>query len=182
MYTSLESNTWKTSLFKCDCESCFVSYIAPCHVYAKLRNSNYAYYCFVYASLWVFMQTVYSCIYFVEVNLCPTNQVNYCFGLNEFNCSQSYMIVDNIPSSCSYHYDANVCIYGKEECITYYTYNHTQPMLMMFLMVGYLSLCFLHFNLRNQIKEQHKIDEDSTACCANTCCSTCGLAQMYREV
>ena len=43
MYTLLK--TWKTPLCYCDCESCFVSYMLPCHVYAKLKQGNYTMNC-----------------------------------------------------------------------------------------------------------------------------------------
>lgn len=182
MYTSLESNTWKTTLFDCNCESCFVSYIAPCHVYAKLRNGNYAYHCFAYASLWWFIQVLYSWMYYIETNVCPSVKVDYCIGLEESDCNQSYMLVNNIPSACSYHTDGDLCVYNTNECITHRTYNHTQTFLFLFSFFAYVSLWLLHFRLRNQIKEQNKIQDDPMGCLAVTCCSTCGLAQAYREV
>jgi hypothetical protein len=182
MYTSLESNKWKTPLLECHCESCFISYIAPCHVYAKLRNGNYAYHCCMYASLWVCMQLVYSWMWFIQDNVCPSNKVDYCFGLSENNCSQSYTLINDVPSLCTFYPEANICVYSSQQCITYHTYNHAQPMLFMFSLITYLSLCLLHVKLRNQIKEQNKIQEDPLACCATMCCSTCGLAQIYREV
>jgi hypothetical protein len=182
MYTALQPNTWKTSLFYCDCESCFISYIAPCHVYAKLRNGHYAYHCFMYAILWVSLQLIYSFMVFVQVNECPANEVNFCFGLSQQNCSQSYMRINNEPFPCSYHTDADVCIYNTQDCITYKKYEHTQTFLWMFSVISYLSIWLLHLKLRNQIKEQEKIYEDPCACLATTCCSTCGLAQVYREV
>jgi hypothetical protein len=182
MYTVLETNSWKTSLLDCDCESCFVSYVAPCHVYAKLRNGNYAYHCFVYASIWWFIQMIYSWMYYINKNVCPINKVDYCILLDENTCNQSYMVVNNIPSSCTFHKDANICTYNTYECITHHTYNHTKLFLFMFSFMSYLSLWLLHFKLRKQIKESNKIYDDKCSCVANTCCSTCGLAQVYREV
>jgi len=181
MYTALQPNSWKTGLFYYDCESCFVSYVAPCHVYAKLRNGNYAYHCFLYASLWWFIQMIYSWMYYMNQNVCAHVNVDYCIGLEEESCIKSYTMVDNIPSACSYYSDADICVYGNE-CITRHTYNHTQTFLTMFSLCTYLSLWLLHFKLRNQIKEQNKIHEDGCSCLANTCCSTCGLAQVYREL
>jgi len=182
MYTALQSNTWKTPLLYCDCESCFISYIAPCHVYAKLRNGHYAYHCFMYAIVWVFMQFIYSFMMFVQVNVCPANEVDFCFGLTEFNCSQSYIKINDEPFPCSYHSDANVCVYDSQDCITYKKYEHTQTLLWMFSIITYISICLLHLKIRNQIKKQQKIYDDPCVCLATTCCSTCGLAQIYREV
>jgi hypothetical protein len=182
MYTSLHLNTWKTSLFECNCESCFVSYIAPCHVYAKLRNGNYAYHCFVYTMILGCIQILHYWLYYINKNVCPSNKVDYCINLDETTCNQSYMMVNNIPSACTFHKDANLCTYDTYECITYHTYHHTQMFLFMFSLFTYLSLWMLHFKLRNQIKESNKIYDDHFNCLANTCCSTCGLAQEYREI
>jgi len=136
----------------------------------------------MYAILWVSLQLIYSFMVFVQVNECPANEVNFCFGLSQQNCSQSYMRINNEPFPCSYHTDADVCIYNTQDCITYKKYEHTQTFLWMFSVISYLSIWLLHLKLRNQIKEQEKIYEDPCACLATTCCSTCGLAQVYREV
>jgi hypothetical protein len=136
----------------------------------------------MYTTLWMFMQILYSFMFALQVNICPANEVLFCFGLSELNCSQSYVRIDDEPYPCSYHSDADVCAYDTQECISGKKYNHTQTFLFMFSFITYLSMWLLHLKLRNQIKEQNKINEDPMACLATTCCTTCGLAQVYREL
>ena len=95
----------------------------------------------------------------LQVNICPANEVLFCFGLSELNCSQSYVRIDDEPYPCSYHSDADVCAYDTQECISGKKYNHTQTFLFMFSFITYLSMWLLHLKLRNQIKEQNKINQ-----------------------
>jgi hypothetical protein len=46
----------------------------------------------------------------------------------------------------------------------------------------YSFLWLLHYILRKEIQEKKEINHDSMHCLATTCCSTCGLAQEYREL
>ena len=56
-------------------------------------------------------------------------------------------------------------------------------MCLTFTTIGYAFLTFLHYTVREQLKLKQNISgnivEDVIAV---TCCSTCGLAQEYREL
>jgi len=180
MYTQLTN--WKTSLFYCDCESCFVSTILPCHVYAKLKQRNYATHCILYLGLWFMLHMLYSWNYYIYVNTCPALETPLCVLLNESTCEEYYMRIDNVPSRCIFRPDLHLCTYDTYSCIEQTTY--TKINLFVFLMASmiYTSIWLLHNRVRKEIQEKKEIEYDPHSCLATTCCSTCGLAQEYREI
>jgi Cys-rich protein (TIGR01571 family) len=173
-------NTWKSHLCKFDCESLFVSYALPCHVYAKLRKGSYAYHLMIYLFMWATIQFLYSYGYYLNVNACPLYKTDKCIYLNESECNQHYMKVDSAPSKCIYRY--NMCEYDTYECITPTHYASLNLFLGPLTCIMYIIIYNLHFKLRKEIQETHKIPMECKDCLAVTCCSTCGLAQAYREV
>jgi hypothetical protein len=46
----------------------------------------------------------------------------------------------------------------------------------------YTTIWLLHVRVRKEIQEKKEIEYDAHTCLATTCCSTCGLAQEYREI
>jgi len=180
MYTQLSN--WKTSLFYCECESCFVSYALPCHVYAKLKQQHYAMHCFVYLSLWFMLQFLQSWNYYRLTNACPQYEIHYCLQLTESECDQHYMMIDSTPSKCVYHTDIELCTYDTYSCIPPNVNKSMQTFL--FISIGMMYTCFwvMYYTLRKEIREKKEIDNDRYNCLATTCCSTCGLAQEYREL
>jgi hypothetical protein len=175
-------NTWSTSLLHCDSESCFISWIAPCHVYAKLSNKHYTLDCLLYLSLWITLQTLYSWHYQLYIHTCPLQETDYCINLDETSCVQYYTIVNSVSTPCVYHKDANVCTYDTVDCIPYKKYHRTQVIISMLSFLFYSIVVMLHYDVRKKIKEKKQIQTDDHVCCAVTCCSTCGLAQEYREI
>ena len=179
MYTLLK--TWKTSLFHCDCESCFVSYLLPCHVYAKLKQKNYAFHCILYLSLWSMIQLLYSYHYYTYSNACPPSQTDYCILLNESTCEQYYMLVNSVPAKCIFHLDINHCTYDMYSCIFPDEYSKLTIMIFLCSSMLYMFLWWLHYTVRKEIQYRNDL-EDPYRCLATSCCSTCGLAQEYREI
>lgn len=180
MYKQLTN--WKTSLIHYDCESCFISHVAPCHVYSKLKQGSYAKNCIIYAVLWYTIQSLYSWNYYVYKNQCPSEKISYCIQLNENDCNDYYMLVNSVPTRCIFNSDSNICLYDEQSCIKQSEYNHIHLFIFTFSSIIYSCLCLLHYILRKEIQEKKEIDHDSTNCLAITCCSTCGLAQEYREL
>jgi hypothetical protein len=180
MYTPI--NTWSTRLLHCDSESCFVSWVAPCHVYAKLKNNNYTFHCILYLSIWITLQTLFTWHHYIYTNTCPQMKSDYCIQLDESTCSQYYTIVDSVSSACVFRKDANICTYDTVECIPYKESYHTMTIISMISFLFYMILTSIHYKVRKEIQEKKQIQADSNVCCAITCCSTCGLAQEYREI
>ena len=169
-------SSWKTPLLHFDCESCFISCIAPCHVYAKLKKRNYAKHCSLYVLLWYSIQTLYSWNYHLYNKSCPSKKTEYCIQLDEQECNESYMLVNSVPTKCVYY--ESMCIYDQT-CIT--NYNHFFIFTFVSTTILYCFLFLLHYKLRIEIQDQKEI-KDSANCLSTTCCSTCGLAQEYREL
>ncbi len=171
-------SSWKTPLLHFDCESCFISCIAPCHVYAKLKKRNYAKHCALYLLLWYSIQTLYSWNYHLYNKSCPSQKTDYCIQLDEQECNDFYMLVNSVPTKCVYY--ESMCIYDQT-CIPQSEYTHFFIFTFISTTILYCFLFLLHYKLRIEIQDQKEI-KDPTYCLASTCCSTCGLAQEYREL
>lgn len=180
MYKQLKN--WKTPLLYCDCESCFVSYIAPCHVYAKLKQRSYAKHCALYAFLLYTINILYSWNYYLYDNSCPSEEIHYCLQLEEYECEDYYMMVNSVPTKCVFHADANICTYDEQSCISTWEYKEIHLIIFVTSTLMYICLCLMHYTIRKEIQEKKEIEHDATCCLATTCCSTCGLAQEYREL
>ena len=180
MYTRLTN--WKTPLFHCDCESCFVSCIVPCHVYAKLKQRNYATHCVIYLGLWFIIHMLYSWNYYLYNNTCPSLETPFCILLNETNCNNYYTTIDNVPYECTYLPDVDLCIYDSKSCIDVSTYRKINLFVFLLTSMIYTTIWLLHVRVRKEIQEKKEIEYDAHTCLATTCCSTCGLAQEYREI
>jgi hypothetical protein len=173
---------WKTPLLYCNCESCFVSHVAPCHVYAKLKQGNYAKHCAIYAILWYTIQCLYSWNYYLYSNSCPSEEIHYCLQLEELECADYYMTLNGVATKCVFHSDANICTYDEQSCILPSEYRELDTIIFLTTSMMYTCLCLLHYSLRKEIQIKKEIEYDATCCLATTCCSTCGLAQEYREL
>ncbi len=181
MYKELVPS-WKTTLFHWECESCFVSHCLPCHVYAKLKQRNYTIHCMVYIGLWFIVQTLYSWNYYTYSNACPEYDVSYCLQLTESECSQHYMVINSSPSKCVYHTDIELCTSDTYTCIPLSQYKSIHVFIFILLSMIYTCFGLIHYNVRRELREKKEIEDDSYSCLASTCCSTCGLAQEYREL
>jgi hypothetical protein len=59
MYEIIEKKKWLTNMCECDAESCILSHILPCHIYAKLNGKCYLFNFLSYAFLLGSIYNVY---------------------------------------------------------------------------------------------------------------------------
>ena len=182
-YTILNKGEWQTHLCNCDSESCFLSCVVPCHVYAKIKSktkSNYCVYLFVYIFLYLSIQQVWYTQKYISKNTCPSILVDNCLTITE-KCEDNYILYDNVQYSCVN--ENGYCISNEYSCIRQNVSKKTSLDLIIYTSLCYFILTFMHYSAREYIKKkqiiQTSIIEDVMAV---TCCSTCGLAQEYREL
>lgn len=164
---------------KCDCESLSVSYLLPCYVYAKLRKGNYTFHFVVYVSIWLSTQLLYSCAYYLNAHACPMYEADLCYQLSDSECENHYMKVSSGVAPCVYR--ANLCTYDDYECIPPKHYMKVHVLIFFSTLFVYILLVNLHYKLRTEVKQTQAIHPECD-CLTVTCCSTCALAQAYREV
>ena len=184
-YTKLNKGEWSTQLYECDIESCFLSCFVPCHVYAKIKSLGktkyqYCVHLLVYMSLYVSIHQLWYSQQYLNSHTCPAHLIDNCITITD-NCETNYMMVDNVLSACVLK--NNICVYDTIECVSHKDSNQTSLICLIFTSISYAGLVFLHYSIREQIKLKQNINgniiEDVIAV---GCCSTCGLAQEYREV
>jgi len=185
-YTSLENenknkNDWKTSLYTCDSESCILSLLLPCHIYSKIINKNYLLNFLSYGFVCLSIYNIYYWLNYINQNKCPSNKTEQCVGLGD-NCNNNYIYINNIPTKCIYHSDANVCTYNSISCIELDEYRTLNIYLSIFSSISYLFLYLMNYNVREKIKLNKSIKDTYYDIIAVICCYPCGLAQSYREI
>ena len=181
-YTILNMSQWHTSLCVCDSESCFLSCIVPCHVYAKIKSTTKSLYCvYLFGYICVYLsihQLLYSQHYIIE-NTCPLNMVSTC--LVDDKCKNTYIIIDDIKYACIEQ--NGFCVSNEHSCIEQPDSKHISINLLIFTSIAYFVLVFMHYSAREHIKKQQNIDESFIEnIAAVVCCPNCGLAQEYREL
>jgi len=191
-YTILNKNEWQTSLCKCETESCFLSCIVPCHVYAKLRASTKSEYCVhlvIYIFLYLSLQQLWYSQNYVINNTCPSTLINNCLSITILNndvtdmdyCENYYMIIENIHYGCVEQ--NGYCISKDYSCIKKNDSKHASIDLIIFTSICYFIITCLHYNAREYIKSKQNIEESFIESIAGIiCCPICGLAQEYREL
>jgi len=108
---------------------------------------------------------------------CPSYSTDHCIGLGDA-CESYYMIVDGSTVACVYV--ADICTYNTVTCISSYI-AHVNIGLGMFVILFFdIILWSMHYHLRKRIQTEYQV-RPHYDCLASTCCSTCGLAQEYRE-
>ena len=172
MYQPL--NEWKTSLCEPDCESCTLSCCLPCHIYAMANKPSYAIYFIAYALCILSIQRIYYELYYLKMNQCPSSKVDYCLGTT--NCEAHYTVINGVTTPC--HYYDQLCIYSDVSCIQ--TESSTYSMIMVILSFFYMLFFCMNYLVRQKIKDTKHIQGNDY--CESTCLSTCGLAQVYREI
>jgi uncharacterized membrane protein len=176
-YDIIEKNTWKTTLSKCDCESCFLSTIVPCHVYSKIVSTTpleYTTHIILYIVLYTGIQQLMYIKYVLDKSVCPSNVITNCIFSQQ--CGDNYMLIKNKPYQC--RYVEGFCVYDEYQCIQ--EFDTATIYVLSFLL--YIMLTYLHYSARKYIAIKNNIKTDCVSdCCAITCAS-CGLAQEYREL
>ena len=176
-YEIVEHNTWKTSLYNTDCESCFLSCIVPCHVYSKIMSTTkleYTTRIILYIILYTGIEQLMYIKYRLDKSMCPPTLINNC--LLSDNCQETYMIVGDKTYSCTLI--DGFCVYNENQC------NKDLDTSIIYLMSSflYIFMTYLHYSARNYIMEKKNIQQHCMADCCAITCAPCGLAQEYREL
>jgi len=174
---------WSTSLFYCDPESCILAHVLPCHIYAKIYKNCYLFHFIYYGIFSVSLCNVYYWLNHINKNRCPALESEYCFNIYDHDhgnntCNQYYMLVNGVPSKCMYN-EYNICTHSEQSCFIHFTELNT--FLSLLGSVSYIMLFFLHFFLREKVKKDYTIQSNFGYDMSALFCSTCGLAQEYRE-
>ena len=179
MYEILEEKRdWSTSLFYCDPESCILSHILPCHVYARIHKECYLFHFLYYGIFCISIYNFYYWINYVNTNRCIGSVTDECIGLSD-KCNNHYMLINGVPSNCIIN-QFNFCTYNEISC--YKDYKNLNFTISFFGSISYFILFFLNFFLREKVKKENNIERHLCYDAGATLCSTCGLAQEYREV
>jgi len=178
MYTKAYRD-WVSGLFTPDAESCTVSALLPCHVYAKLRRTSYCIHFISYALFVLCIRNVYTTLAYYHTYECPSTKTTQCFQLDREECSSHYMTVDGVDTPCLYHNDAEICIFSEEGCVRIPPKQLTW--LGILLTFCYLCLFTMNYTARKHILDIYNIEPKHEAI-ASSACSICGLAQAYREI
>jgi Cys-rich protein (TIGR01571 family) len=184
-YNIINKGEWITNLYDCDAESCFLSCVVPCHVYAKIKSlgkgkSHYCIHLFIYMFLYLSIQQLWYSIQYLESNECPAQLIDNCISLVD-NCEDYYMMQDDVRSACLLK--NNICVYDTHECLSHKMVSHTSLYFFIFTSIGYAGIVFLHYTIRQQIKLKQTIGGNALEdVIAVVCCPSCGLAQEYREL
>ena len=177
MYTKIV-NDWSTSLCSCSSESCMVTWLLPCHTYAKLRLSNYGTHFLTYAFFVVAIRNIWSTWSYIHANKCPSEYTQQCITVDN-HCENHYMHVNGVPAACIYVDDLDVCIYNNVACLR--VPSRLYAFFTCMLSISYLCLWMMNYYARKVIREKYQLKEDKE-CIASTILSPCGLAQGYREI
>ena len=184
-YKIIDNKAWSTHLCTCDAESCFLSCVVPCHVYAKIKSYStskrlYFIHLFIYTLIYISIQQILYSQHYLNVHVCPSHLTDNCISITD-NCETYYMVVDNILSSCTLK--NNICIYDTNSCISHEDAHNSSSIFLIVTIIGYACIVCLHYSIREQIKLKQTISGNMIEdVIATTCCSTCGLAQEYREL
>ena len=178
MYSKIE-RVWSTSLCSADSESCIVTTLLPCHVYAKLNLANYGVHFISYAFLILCIRNAYSSLMYFYTYHCPSMKTDQCFFMDKDECSANYMVVNGVTTPCYYNTDVDICIFSQTGCIL--VQSSTYTWLSILLSLSYGGLFYMNYRARQLIRTTYSISP-SQECIASTACSPCGLAQAYREI
>jgi hypothetical protein len=177
MYTKIV-NEWSTSLCSCTSESCLVTWLLPCHTYAKLRLTHYGTHFLAYAFFVIAIRNMWSTWSYIHANQCPSENTSQCITVDH-QCEKHYMHVDGVATACIYVEDVDVCIYNSVSCIL--VPSHLYVFFSCMLSISYVCLWMMNYSARKVIRETYQLKQDKE-CIASTILSPCGLAQGYREI
>ena len=177
MYDKLV-NPWSTPLFDCTTESCIVTWLLPCHTYAKLRLSSYGLHFVSYAFFVLAIRNIWSAWSYIHANRCPSEYTEQCITIHE-ECSNYYTHIDGVPTTCIYVDEIDACIYNSVSCIR--VHSSLYIFFSCTLSLFYVCLWAMNYSARKVIRETYHLKEDHE-CIASTILSPCGLSQGYREI
>jgi hypothetical protein len=177
MYEKMQTS-WNSALYTYDSESCIVTWLLPCHTYAKLRLSSYGCHFLSYAFFVLAIRNIWSSWSYIHMNKCPATHTDQCFMVKN-HCENHYMHVDGVPAACIYIDDLDVCIYNSVSCIR--VHPHLYIFFTCMLSISYVCLWMMNYAGRRVIRETYQLKEDKE-CIASTILSPCGLSQAYREI
>ena len=181
-YAIIDHSHWKTNLCHYDCESCFLSYVVPCHVYSKIVSKTpleYTTHLILYGILYIFIHQLLYLQYNLKNSLCPSTEIQNCVLAKVGSCLDNYMIVNSMPSACRIL--DNVCIYDEYQCINQYEYYNITKFTLLLTTILYGIFLFMNYQARKYIIKTKKL-VSSSDCVIVACCSNCALAQEYREL
>jgi hypothetical protein len=177
MYSKI-LNSWSTTLCTYDSESCIVTWLLPCHTYAKLRLTSYGIHFLAYAFLVLGIRNILSTWSYIHMYKCPSHYTDQCITV-QGKCSEYYTHINGIPTECIYVDEIDACIYNSQSCI------HVHSSLYVFfscmLSIFYVCLWMMNYSARKVIRDTYQLKEENE-CVASTILSPCGLSQGYREI
>jgi len=170
---------WATSLITFDSESCLVTWLLPCHTYAKLNLSSYGLHFMSYAIIVLGIRNIYSGIAYYHTYDCPAHETDQCVLFDKEDCNSHYMNINGVDTPCIYYGDMDVCIFGQVSCIQVHPSTYTW--FYSLLSLSYFCLFYMNYKARQVIRNTYLI-EPQHECLSSSVCSQCGLAQAYREI
>jgi hypothetical protein len=177
MYSKLLTD-WSSTLCTYHSESCIVTWLLPCHTYAKLRLTSYGIHFLSYAFVVLSIRNMLSIWSYIHMNKCPSQYTDQCITIQK-SCADYYTHVNGVPTTCIYVDDLDVCIYNSVSCIR--VHDSLYVFFSCMLSISYLCLWTMNYSARRVIRETYQLKEHHE-CVASTCLSPCGLAQGYREI
>ena len=184
--TTTTTSTWRTALCCPHLESCFVSFVVPCHTIAKISNSvhnNYNTIFITYALFWACNNYAHYVQYYINKNTCPDTSTTWCVDYKEDTCEDYYTTIDSVNVPCLWNEDYGVCLSSSIECKSSRHFETFRAYMYVLETLTFFGLFASHFIVRSHLRKKKKYKPSClTDIIATTCCNTCGLAQEYREL
>ena len=177
MYSKIE-NEWSSSLCTYDSESCIVTWLLPCHTYAKLRLSSYGIHFLSYAFFVLCIRNIWSTWSYIHAYKCPSEYTEQCISVHN-KCENYYTHIDGVPAACIYVDEYDICVYDSVSCIR--VHSSLYVFFSVMLSISYVCLWWMNHAARKVIRDTYQLKEDKE-CIASTFLSPCGLSQGYREI
>ena len=187
--TFTNHNKYWDSLFTIDLESCFLSYYAPCHVVGKLSQKiGFGYpslFC-LYAFFFFAFNYSYYVFAYAVTPVCNSNHFSdWCFLIyDKSDCKKTYTIISNEKLLCNYDSEYHMCYASNQECINQHDSKITWGAWCFLEVVSISILSITHVYIRRKLKQTQRLPQEPI--CKDILysfyCSTCSLAQQYRNL
>ena len=137
----------------------------------------------MYALFWASNNYAHYVQYYINKNTCPDTPTTWCVDYKEDTCEDYYTTIDSVNVPCLWNEDTDICLSSSTECKSAKHFNTYRTYMYFLETLTFLGLLICHFNARYQIRRKKRIRSQClTDIAAVTCCTTCGLAQEYREL